>query len=115
MLSTTPPDATTSAIVIITLASPGVVRQDEFRYKFDDDRPYLHSIITDTDHRSLVPDWPKTFLKHIEEAKKLVVEIPVYSGGAQFATFDVAGLKLPPFGQTEADEARARTPAASPQ
>ena len=92
-------------VVAITLEGKGQIRQEEFRFKFNNYGPYLHSIIEDETDHSLVPDWPKTFIKFIRNASTLVVELPVYSGGIQDATFDVGGLKFPDFGPTEAEAA----------
>ena len=97
--------------VMITLEGKGLIRQEEFRFKFNNYGPYLHSVTDDETNQSLVPDWPKTFIGFICGATTLVVELPVYSGGIQYATFDVSGLKFPDFGPTEAEQARQEDPA----
>lgn len=82
--------------------------RDDFRFKFDGDKAYDHSV---EDHRStnfLVPTWPKTFAKKILKARTLVIEMSVFDSGLQDVTFDVGGLTLPDFGPSEVEEATAR-------
>ena len=96
----------TTIAVTITLSRGGLIRQEEFRYRLDHVRPLLHSILPADDGDALIPDWPKTFAKHILAAKTLVVEVPVAGGGLQDATFNLTGLKLPDFGPSEYELAR---------
>ena len=101
-----PGDVKPDILVTIGLEGDGQLDQEDFRFKFDDDKAYDHSVEDLNSTKLLAPTWPKTFAKKMLRAKTLVIEMSVFDNGLQDVTFDVEGLKLPDFGPSEYEQSQ---------